>query len=776
MGHVRLIHIVLTLLVAAWPPVVWAQGGSSLLRVQSNLTERAISRNLDHAFRPKLVIARGATGPVTALALSRDEHRLVTAVGNNTVRVWDLWAGREMARLTGHKSKISHIAIAPDGSKAVTVGEDRDIKVWSLNRLGEVVDIPHPATAISGITFLAAGTRLAMAKASGHVSVWSITERRMVLELTGHRDGLTQVTATQDETRIVSAGADGRIIVWDAATGDRLAEMSSGGATTALAVSGDGTLIAAGMRDGDILVFRADGTKLATLPGQSAIASIALARHGDWLLAGDSSGSVRSYAPLKDTNSRLLGRHDSAVTFVAAAADGSLGISGSEDGSTRLWSLASGNLLLRLFSTETGWAVVDAKGRYDGNQLALEGIEWQTENVSANIEDFAETHYQAALLPRTLHGQRDIPDASSIPEGVRSPAAIRFITPTVSGQAEAGNIRVEIVAEDKGGGVSEIHLYRNGKLVPRDIGTLSREERDGRMRLIGRYDIGLGAGKTRLSAAAVNSENVESRSDAIILDNGPDRNTAGKMHLILVGINTYAQPKLDLEYARPDAQAISTFLTENGRTAFPVAEVITLFDKQATKANILAALGRLRQIPQEDIVVLYVAGHGVSVGDEWYFIPHDAMTPNRPETLASDAVSSKELRDEIAASAADRSLLLLDTCHSGTAVSPLNDYRGLKSLRLLARSVGTHVLAATDRNQSALETEALKHGIFTYVLLQGLEGRASRDTASGVSASDLIHYVEREVPILAEKISDEPQYPTGYSRGTDFRVISPGIR
>jgi hypothetical protein len=756
----------------AWSFTASAQFGSQVLRAQTSMTERAITRNLEHAFRPRLVVTRGATGPVTALALSGDEHRLVTAVGNNSLRVWDLWAGRELARLSGHQARITFIAIANDGSVAASADTSGAVKLWNLNRLGEASDLPKPPASVMAMAFLASGKSLAMAGADGHIRVWSMAANRLEADIPAHGEGLTLVAALPDATRVASAGADGKVVVWDIATGNRVAQMDCGEAVTTLAASADGSVLAAGTRGGDISVFAADGRKVSTLSGWSRVAGIALSAHGEWLLAGGGDGAVKLYDPRKTDDPKVFGKHESSTTFVAVSHDGAMAVSGSEDGTTRLWNMASGALLLRLISTEDGWAVVDSKGRYDGSETALEGIEWQAEEASANIEDFAETHYQAALLPRTLHGERDIPDATSIPEGVRYPAVVRFLSPTSSGPTAKGRVKVEVVAEDKGGGASEIRLYRNGKLVSGEAGQMSREERNGRARLVGTYDIDVSGGQTKLSAVAVNAQRLESRTDTIILDTGEPDLSAGKMHLVMVGVNAYAQSKLNLDYAKPDAEAIAAFLARSGRTALPVAEITTLFDQNATKANILATLRRFRQLPPEDVIVLYMAGHGISVGDEWYFVPHDALTPNRAETLPRDAVSSQELRDEMAASAAERSLLLLDTCHSGTAVSPLNDYRGLKSLRLLARGVGTHVLAATDRTQSALEIESLGHGIFTYVLLQGLDGRASARGTGLISATDIIRYVEGHVPALAKQMADDVQYPSGYSRGVDFAVAT----
>ena len=70
---------------------VTAQGGA-ILRSQSRFVERAITKNVEQLFKPRLRIREGATGPVTALGLSADERYLVTAVGNHSVLVWDLLA------------------------------------------------------------------------------------------------------------------------------------------------------------------------------------------------------------------------------------------------------------------------------------------------------------------------------------------------------------------------------------------------------------------------------------------------------------------------------------------------------------------------------------------------------------------------------------------------------------------------------------------------------------------------------------------------------------
>jgi uncharacterized caspase-like protein len=112
---------------------------------------------------------------------------------------------------------------------------------------------------------------------------------------------------------------------------------------------------------------------------------------------------------------------------------------------------------------------------------------------------------------------------------------------------------------------------------------------------------------------------------------------------------------------------------------------------------------------------------------------------------------------------------------SGTAVSPLTDYRGIKSLRRLARSAGSHIIVATDKQESAHEFNQLGHGIFTYIVLRTLDGGIPVASSGGdVTAAELAGTVEQEVPRLMAAANLVPQHPTAYSRGIDFELSHPG--
>ncbi|MFN3076364.1 MAG: caspase family protein [Alphaproteobacteria bacterium] len=769
---VGLVAAVLAVLVGASQ----AQMSSFRMRAQTNVIERAITKNVERLFRPKLVISQGATGPVTALAMSRDEHYLISAVGDNSVRVWDLFVGREVARLRGHTGRILAIAVSPDGKRAVTASEDRSVRLWDLARLGQVSALEGHAAPVTGVAFSPDGSRLATVSSDGVARLWSLPAIKQEANFPAHAEGVVRIAMTADGQQVVTGGGDGKLSLWNAGNGAPLKSLNVGETILALAVTTDGRVAAVGTEGGRIQLWDlAGGVRLASLEGhEGAVSGIAFDERGETLISGGMDGSVRQWGVSDRRQIKELGKHEAAVTYITVGKDGTFALSSSEDGGTRLWNIPAGKQLVSLYSTETGWAVVDGQGRYDGNQGALAGIEWKGDDAALPIDNFAEGYYEAALLPRQLQADEELAKVRNVSEGVHYPPKVSFASPSVSGDVTERRVVVEVVAEeDGGGGVADVRLYRNGKLVPQSAATISKEEGSDGKRMVGRYEMDLSPGQTTFSATALNDEKLESPPRTVTL-RAPGAPPVGAIHVLVVGINKYRNEKLNLNYAIADANAVASFFSSSGMAAARVAEVRMLSDDQATKENILAALTALRSVPPEDAVVLYMAGHGVSIGDDWYFVSHEIEHPNKREILTAQGLSSSEVKAAMESLAADRSLLLLDTCQSGTAVSPLKEYRGMKALRLMARSVGTHVLAATNQTQFAIELATLGHGIFTYALLSALTGTNGSKPIDGmVTASNVIGYVEDQVPRLSKEFADEAQHPTGYSRGADFAVSKP---
>ena len=103
-----------------------------------------------------------------------------------------------------------------------------------------------------------------------------------------------------------------------------------------------------------------------------------------------------------------------------------------------------------------------------------------------------------------------------------------------------------------------------------------------------------------------------------------------------------------------------------------------------------------------------------------------------------------------------RRILFLDTCHAG------NSY----NQRLSNDSYQANIIvySAARWDQEALERSDLGHGLFTYAMVEGIEGQAAKgDNAGRVTTLGLRDFLLARVAEMAGKLghAQEPQYFRG---------------
>ena len=102
-----------------------------------------------------------------------------------------------------------------------------------------------------------------------------------------------------------------------------------------------------------------------------------------------------------------------------------------------------------------------------------------------------------------------------------------------------------------------------------------------------------------------------------------------------------------------------------------------------------------------------------------------------------------------------RRILLIDTCHSGNAYNQ----------RLGNAAYHANIIAYTAArfDQEALEDTHLGHGLFTYALVEGLDGKGALGVKRQISTRLLAEYVAKRVEELAKSLKgeQEPQYFKG---------------
>lgn len=214
----------------------------------------------------------------------------------------------------------------------------------------------------------------------------------------------------------------------------------------------------------------------------------------------------------------------------------------------------------------------------------------------------------------------------------------------------------------------------------------------------------------------------------------------GNSWAVVIGIDAYAKwPKL--QYAANDAQAIRQELVD--RFGFPGDHVFALVNEQATRNGILGVFhDRLANdgIKKDDRIFVFFAGHGAtrklsSGRDLGYIIPVDS-DPNRFE---ADAIPMTEIQNIAESLEAKHVLFVMDACYSGLGLA-----RGATAsayLRDNAKRVGRQMLTAGGADQMVSDGGPNGHSIFTWTLLQGLEGKGDLNGDGLITATELAAYV-----------------------------------
>lgn len=452
-------------------------------------------------------------------------------------------------------------------------------------------------------------------------------------------------------------------------------------------------------------------------------------------------------------------------------------------------------VVANLFFDELDWAVIAKDGRIDGTQGAFEKLEWREYDGdklvhTASVESSFDKYYTPRLLYTILNDNEAVTAEANavktvtIDEDMKLVPALEFLDvndktvtrepgsiATCSSKQKNIIVRLKITANLNQ--VKEVRFYHNGKLV----GIQPANSTDNYT-----FSASLNSlmGNTNsIYAIASTKDGLDSEKCKLSVTYTEKDNTKPKLYALVVGINKYQNPRYELNYALPDATAIKNQLEQGGSALFESLVIKTLFEGQATKANVVGAFKELSiTVKEQDMFIFYYAGHGTmseAPANEFYIVPQDVTQLYGNEALLKDkAISASEIKNLSMAINAQKQIFIIDACHSAGALTSAVT-RGAaeeRAIGQLARSTGTFWLTAAGSDQFATEFTQLGHGVFTYSLLEALQGKdAGMITDGTLTIRELSSYIEQRVPELSTKYKGNPQYPASFSFGNDFPIL-----
>ncbi len=234
-------------------------------------------------------------------------------------------------------------------------------------------------------------------------------------------------------------------------------------------------------------------------------------------------------------------------------------------------------------------------------------------------------------------------------------------------------------------------------------------------------------------------------------------------YLISIGLSAYRDQRIAArKFAALDAEMIASYVQSLG--GVPAKNIRLIQDWKALRPDIEEAL--LDWLPPlvtgESVVLIYFAGHAmVAPSGEVFLVPYDGNPAN-----SARLYPLKDFDAALARLKARHTLFIFD----GVVAKLGNDAKAkVTRPRWNVTSSGEVRLVGLNGLGKGVESDKLRHGLFTYYLLRGLRGEADMNRNGEVTVGELAAYVEQKIPSAAKSSFNQEQRPlvTPTLRATD---------
>lgn len=737
----------------------------------------------------------GHSNSVNAVAISEDGRYAVTGSDRSTAKLWDLRSGQQVRSFSLHSDQVKiygvdAVGITADGRHVVTEGWDNTAKLWDVGSGKIIRTFSGHAEGVTSVAISADGRYVVTGSYDGTAKLWEAGSGKEIQtfsghSLYGHPEGVNSVAISGDARYVVTGSNDRTAKLWDLSSGREIRTFSGHSShVSSVAISSDGRYVVTGSWDNTAKLWDlGSGKEIRTFSGHSHwVNSVAISSDGQYVVTGSGDGTAKLWDLSSGCEIRTFSGHSSSINSVAISATGRRVVAGGRDAKTIIWNLSTGERLATLVSLDQDdWAVITEDGRFDASPGGMKSMHYAQGLEVLPLESFFEQFYTPGLLAHVLSSGTHPATKTSVDfsQTIKLPPLVRIVSPSQGQSFTSDEVQITAEVTDQGGGIDEIRLYQNGKLISeeqRGVKILPSKE----AKLVEKYDVNLVAGLNEFKVTALNMDRTESLPAILTIELKAGESVAD-LYILSIGINQYKNSRLSLNYGRPDAEAFLEVVEEKARGIFKEIFTYAIYDSDATRAAIELAFARIiLGSSAQDGFIFYYAGHGVvSEGDssaksDFYLVPTGVtQLYGNDQMLSAEAISATALKEYCRKIPAQKQLIIIDACQAGGAVETFA-VRGAveqKAIAQLARSAGVVVLAATGTEQFATEFRQLGHGVFTYALLEGLQGEADGSPKDGkVTVAELKAYLDDQIPELTKRYRGQAQYPMAYMRGQDFPV------
>lgn len=784
-----------------------------------------------------LLTLEGHTTVADSLAVSPDSTVFLTGSGliasnagqeeitENTVRLWDGVNGRKLRNLEGSLGPVESVAFSPDGIMALAGNHFGSAFVWDVITGKQMRDFDGRYIGpINGTTFSPDSTKALFATGNHETTpydkkatLWDIATGALLqrfAENSGHKSQVNAVAYSPNGASILTGSDDETAKLWDAVNGKELRSFKGHSApVVGVAFSPDGTNVLTGSWDRTAKQWDvASGKQLRSFEGHlNFVSSVAFSPDGGQVLTGSEDMTARLWDVASGKQLRSFEGHSGGVNSVAFGAGGQTVFTASSDGTTRMWRTSDGKELASFIAfTDSEWVVITPEGFFNASPGGAKYLNVVKGLDVISIDQVYDALYRPDLVKEALAGDPDgkvkaAAEALDLEKVIASglPPAVKMVSPVVvelggaapdASKASGEVVEVEVELTARGGGIGRVEWRVNGTtqgdLSDRGFERVSGDASTGAggnaagsngnggsgspapVRV--KQKLLLSAGRNEITVLAYNAANlIASDPIAFTLDLDATAIADPKLYVLAVGVDDYYDSRLKLNYAVSDATSLGEAMKLAGKGLYSEVVVKTVLDTAVTRDGLDAAFGELAGVVRPgDVFVFFLAGHGKTQDGRYYFIPRDFRYEGEA-SIKTAGIGQEAWQEWFATIAAQKSILLYDTCESGslTGDQSSRSLEGVAALDRLTRATGRMTLTAATDTAPALEGYR-GHGLFTYAVLDALEN-GDGDNNKSIDVTELANFVDRALPELSQSAFGYRQVPQMNIRGNSFPLAVP---
>jgi len=358
------------------------------------------------------------------------------------------------------------------------------------------------------------------------------------------------------------------------------------------------------------------------------ICAIAVSPDGKFAISGDVGGRYKLWdlstgamvRQLKTVN-EIAGTLFNVLPSVSFSPDSRTAIVASI-ASTRLYDIATGEEIATMLAFEDGeWLVITVEGYYNASEKGAQYLNVKYEDSEYTVDQFYDVFYRPDIVAAKLAGQ-DISRLISITmkDARKSPPpAIEFTSQSAGSNEQKAKVCYQI--KNSGGGIGEVRLFHNGKLIQSDgyyrevakspidniqLASFNSKAIYEDMRSISLkgpvnnipistrpkgdifescQEIDAVPGDNQISVTAFNGNNTVQSNMKTINFNSTAKSNPPHLYILSIGIDQYQENAVNLKYAVKDAKDLEEKLKAQSATLYEPGNIhyTLLTDKRPRK-------------------------------------------------------------------------------------------------------------------------------------------------------------------------------------------------